>query len=158
MSQTHDSANEKSIYEQQRKSIFLNVQCCCCWLFKFTIINCGTTDINLELLLNVSDSRLCKWLDFLVFSDKDEKLQVPFHNNFSYLVLVGCERTHTTVLKERGMQTPVVCPAFPGLGGLSVSVLVDRVYMYSEVAQSSLCLRVYNIMSNACLLVSDIVS
>ena len=38
------------------------------------IINCSTTDINLELLLNVSDSWLCKWLDFLVFSDKDEKL------------------------------------------------------------------------------------
>ena len=34
------------------------------------------------------------------------------------MVLVGCERTYTTVWKELGMQTPVVWPTFPGLGRL----------------------------------------
>ena len=41
----------------------------------------------------------CKHLDFLVFSDKHEKQQVPSHCTFTYLVLVGRKRTHATVWK-----------------------------------------------------------
>ena len=43
---------------------------------------------------------ICKRLDFLVFLDKDEKPQVLSHSTYTYLVLVGCKRTHTTVWKE----------------------------------------------------------
>jgi len=35
-----------------------------------------------------------KRLDFLVSSDKDEKLKVPSHSTFTYLVLAGRKRTH----------------------------------------------------------------
>ena len=65
---------------------------------------------------------ICKRLDFLVFLNKDEKLQVLPHSTYTYLVLVGCKRTHTTVQKEEGTQTLVVWPTFihhshHGLGG-----------------------------------------
>ena len=53
-------------------------------------------------------------------SDEDEKPQVPFRGTFTYLVLVGRKRTHTAIRKEKKIQTPVVWPTFPGLGGLSV--------------------------------------
>ena len=36
-----------------------------------------------------------------------------------FLVLVGRTRTHTAVLKEKKIQTPVMWPTLPGLGGLS---------------------------------------
>ena len=42
----------------------------------------------------------CKQLDFLVFSDKDEKPYVLSHSTYTYLVLVGRKRTHTIVRKE----------------------------------------------------------
>ena len=40
---------------------------------------------------------VCKLLDFLVLTDKDEKPYVPSHSIFIYLVLVGRKRTHTSV-------------------------------------------------------------
>ena len=49
------------------------------------------------------------------------KNQVLSHSNFSYLVLMRGKRTHTTVRKEQGTQTPVVWLTFPWLGGLSVT-------------------------------------
>ena len=55
---------------------------------------------------------ICKWLDFLVFSDKDEKPQVPSPSTYTYLVLVGRKRTHTTVRKEQETQTPVLWSTF----------------------------------------------
>ena len=63
---------------------------------------------------------LANGLDLLVLSDKDKKQQVPSHSNFTDLLLVDCKRTHTTVRKEEGTQTPVAWPTFPGLGGLSL--------------------------------------
>ena len=55
---------------------------------------------------------ICKRLDFLVFLDKDEKPQVLSHSTYTYLVLVGREKTHTTVRKEQGTQTPVLWSTF----------------------------------------------
>ena len=42
-----------------------------------------------------------KWLDILVFSDKDGKPKVPSHSSFTVLILVGYKRTHTAVRKEK---------------------------------------------------------
>ena len=40
---------------------------------------------------------VCKLLDFLVLTDKDEKPYVPSHSILIYLVLVGRKRTLTSV-------------------------------------------------------------
>ena len=40
---------------------------------------------------------LCTLLDFLVFSDKDEKPYFPSQSTYTYLVIVRCKRTHTIV-------------------------------------------------------------
>ena len=50
---------------------------------------------------------ICKWIDFLVFLDKDEKPYRfhPSHSTFTYLVLVGLKRTHTC-LKRVGYVDP----------------------------------------------------
>ena len=37
---------------------------------------------------------ICKWLDFLVFSDKDDKPEVPSHNYLNVDNSVGRYRTH----------------------------------------------------------------
>ena len=44
---------------------------------------------------------ICKWLDFLVFSDKDDKLEVPSHNSLNVDNSVGRKRTHTLFEKSR---------------------------------------------------------
>ena len=69
---------------------------------------------------------ICKRLDFLVLLDKDEKPQVLSHSTYTFLVLVGCKRTHTTVRKEQGTQTLVVWPTFihHGLGRYSINGLI----------------------------------
>ena len=41
-----------------------------------------------------------KWLDILVFSDKNEKPYAPSHNSFTVLILVALKRTHTAVRKK----------------------------------------------------------
>ena len=46
---------------------------------------------------------ICKWLDFLVFSDKNEKLQVPSHNTFTDLFLWDEKRTHISSSKRVGV-------------------------------------------------------
>ena len=43
---------------------------------------------------------ICKWFDFLVFSDKDEKTVGPVSQDFHLFVLVGRKRTHITIRKE----------------------------------------------------------
>ena len=63
---------------------------------------------------------ICKRLDFLVFSDKDEKPYVSSYRTFTHLVLLGRKRTHTTVFKKQGSQTLVVWSTSPWLDGLSV--------------------------------------
>ena len=57
-----------------------------------------------------------KWLDILVFSDKDGKPQVPSHSSFTVLILVGYKRTHTAVRKEQEAQIPVVQYNLPWAG------------------------------------------
>ena len=48
---------------------------------------------------------------FLIFVDKDEKLQVLSHITVTFLVLVGHERTHTTVKKSGGHSVEDVDPS-----------------------------------------------
>ena len=43
-----------------------------------------------------------KWLDILVFSDKEEKPEAPSHSFFTVLIRVRRERTDTAVRKELG--------------------------------------------------------
>ena len=38
-----------------------------------------------------------KWLDILVFLDKDNKWEAPSHSSFTVLILVGCKRTRKKV-------------------------------------------------------------
>ena len=49
---------------------------------------------------------ICKWLDFLVFSDKGKKLQVPSHSTFTDLFLWDEKRTHITYSKRVGVVDP----------------------------------------------------
>ena len=44
---------------------------------------------------------ICKWLDFLVFSDKDDKSEVPSHNSLNVDNSVGRKRTHALFEKSR---------------------------------------------------------
>ena len=69
----------------------------------------------LSRLLKILKWRMCclccaiyKWLNILVFPDKEEKPQSPSHSCFTVLILVGRKRTNTAVRKEQGAQTPVV--------------------------------------------------
>ena len=45
---------------------------------------------------------ICKWLDFLVFSDKDEKPKVPSHSTFSDLFLWDVKEPTPLFEKSRG--------------------------------------------------------
>ena len=62
---------------------------------------------------------ICKQLDTLVFSDKDEKLQVPSLAS-SWYWLVGDIKEPTHLLKKVGVIVPsvVVCPRFWNMGHL----------------------------------------
>ena len=68
------------------------------------------------LFLSFAICDIYKWLDILVFSDKDGKPQVPSHSSFTVLILVGYKRTHTAVRKEQEAQIPVVQYNLPWAG------------------------------------------
>ena len=51
--------------------------------------------------LNNLYNDICKWLDFLVFSDKDEKPQVPSHSTFTDLFLWGVKEPTLLFKKSR---------------------------------------------------------
>ena len=58
-----------------------------------------------------------KWLDFLVFSDKDEKPQVPFHSNFTDLLMWDIKEP-TPMFEKSRVRRPQWCgqPLLTGCG------------------------------------------
>ena len=61
-----------------------------------------------------------KWLDILVFSDKDNKWEAPSHSSFTVLILVGCKRTRK---KVGGIDPSCVVQPFMGwLGNEGVDI------------------------------------
>ena len=80
----------------------------------FSLFNCSFSFFFFFLSFVSCD--IYKWLDILVFSDKDGKPQVPSHSSFTILILVGYKRTHTTVRKEQEAQIPVLQYNLPWAG------------------------------------------
>ena len=73
------------------------------------VLVCSTVlSLSFFFFLSFAICDIYKWLDILVFSDKDGKPQVPSHSSFTVLILVGYKRTHTAVRKEQEAQIPVV--------------------------------------------------
>ena len=80
----------------------------------FSLFNCSFSFFLFFLSFAICD--IYKWLDILVFSDKDGKPQVPSHSSFTVLILVGYKRTHTAVRKEQERRSRWCSTTFHGHG------------------------------------------
>ena len=60
-------------------------------------------------------SEICKWLDFLVFSDKDEKPYVPSHSTFNDLFLWDVKEPTSLFEKTVGVEDPGCVVSLYGL-------------------------------------------
>ena len=79
----------------------------------FSLFNCS---FSFFFFLSFAICDIYKWLDILVFLDKDGKPQVPSHSSFTVLILVEYKRTHTAARKEQEAQIPVVQYNLPWAG------------------------------------------
>ena len=63
---------------------------------------------------------ICNWLDFLVFSDKDDKPEVPSHNSLNVDNSVGRKRTYAlrTIRKEEADPGAAAVFRMPTGGGV----------------------------------------
>ena len=75
---------------------------------------------------------ICKWLDFQVFSDKDNKPEVPSHNPSKLIILWGVkEPIHLPLRVGHVVPGVVVC--------LLLCIMVGRVKKGATVIGASCC-------------------
>ena len=75
---------------------------------------------------------ICKWLDFQVFSDKDDRLEVPSDNPSMSIILWDVkEPTHLSLRVGHVVPGVVVC--------LLLSIMVGRVTKAATVIGASCC-------------------
>ena len=96
------------------------------WLFtKRGQVETGATENKSHITKYCLCNYICKWLDFLVFSDKDNKPLAQSHNPSMFIILWDVKGpTHLSQRVGPGVPGVVVC--LPWVGG--------RVNSYSKMA------------------------